>query len=133
DAAFASVVELHSGGLVLGPDPFLNSRRDQLIAMAAHYAVPTIYDFRENTAAGGLISYGPSLAAGNRQAGRYAGRILKGEKPAELPVQQPTTFELVANLKPAKALGRTAPPSTLARADELSDRTAPTRCSPRAT
>jgi ABC-type uncharacterized transport system substrate-binding protein len=119
DAAFASLAELRAGGLVLGPDPFLNSRRELLITLAARHAVPAIYDFRENAAAGGLISYGPSLAAGNRQAGIYTGRILKGAKPADLPVQQPTRFELVVNLNTAKALGLTVPPSILARADEV--------------
>ena len=119
DAAFASLVQLHAGGLVLGPDPFLNSRREQLITLAARYAVPAIYDFRENAVAVGLTSYGPSLAAGNRQAGVYAGKILNGAKPADLPVQQPTTFELVVNLNTAKALGLTVPPSILARADEV--------------
>jgi putative ABC transport system substrate-binding protein len=119
DAAFASLVQLHVGALVLGPDPFLNSRREQLVRLAARYAVPVIYDFRQNAAAGGLISYGPSLTYVNYQAGVYAGRILKGEKPADLPVQQPTTFELVVNLKTAKALGLTVPPSMLDLADEV--------------
>ena len=119
DAAFASLVQLHADGFILGPDPFLNSRREQIITLAARHAVPAIYDFRENAAAGGLISYGPSLTGTWRQVGIYAGRILKGAKPADLPVQQPTTFELVVNLKTAKALGLTVPPSMLARADEV--------------
>src|SRR5438105_1145041 len=89
DAAFDTLVKLHIGGLVLAPDPFLNSRREQLIRLAASRAVPVIYDFRVNAAAGGLISYGPSLTGTWRQVGTYVGRILKGEKPAELPVQQP--------------------------------------------
>jgi putative tryptophan/tyrosine transport system substrate-binding protein len=119
DAAFASLAQLHVGALVLGPDPFLNNRREQLVTLAAQHAVPVIYDFRQNAAAGGLISYGPSLAGTWRQVGIYAGRILAGAKPADLPVQQPTTFELVVNLNTAKALGLTVPPSILARADEV--------------
>jgi putative ABC transport system substrate-binding protein len=119
DTAFASLVQLHAGAFILGPDAFLNSRREQITTLAARHSVPAIYDFRENAAAGGLISYGPSLTGTWRQVGIYAGRILKGAKPADLPVQQPTTFELVVNLNTAKSLGLTVPPSILARADEV--------------
>ncbi|MFL5086566.1 MAG: ABC transporter substrate-binding protein [Xanthobacteraceae bacterium] len=119
DTAFSNLVQLKAVALVVGSDPFFDSNRDRLIALAADRAVPAIYDRREIAAAGGLASYGASFADAHRHAGVYAGRILKGAKPADLPVMQPTKFEMVINLRTAKTLGLDVPAHLQQRADEV--------------
>ena len=118
-AAFTSLVQQHVGALAVAADPFFTSQRDQFVALAARYAVPTIYSGRDFAAGGGLMGYSQSLVDAYRQGGVYIGQILKGSKPADLPVIQPTRFELVINLKTAKALGLTVPQSLLVAADEV--------------
>jgi len=119
DAAFATLIQLRAGGLVIGPDALFGSRSERLAALTLRHAIPTIFQFHPFTAAGGLMSYGSSDSDALRLAGIYTGRILKGEKPADLPVQQSTKVELIINLKTARALGLTVPISLLGRADEV--------------
>ncbi|MFZ3361089.1 MAG: ABC transporter substrate-binding protein [Xanthobacteraceae bacterium] len=119
DQAFASLAQQRADALIVGVDPFFNGRRNQVIALAAKDAIPTIYFFRGFATAGGLMSYAPSLVDAYRQTGVYIGRVLKGMKPSELPVMQPTKFEFVINLKTAKALGLTVPQTLLVAADEV--------------
>ena len=119
DAVYATLAELQAGGLIVTADPLFGNRVEQLVALAARYAVPVIYYRRDFVDAGGLISYGPSFAAAFRQAGAYAGKILNGEKPADLPILQATKFELVINLQTAEVLGVEVPATVLALADEV--------------
>jgi len=119
DSAFSSLAQLNVGGLVMTADALFTDRRDQVVALAKLRAVPTIYEFRHFVEAGGLLSYGPDSRAAYRQAGNLVGRILKGERPADLPVMLPSKFELVINMKTAKALGIEVPNSMQLLADEV--------------
>jgi putative ABC transport system substrate-binding protein len=119
DSAFATLAHEGAGALLIGPDGFLYNRRDQIVALAGRYVVPTLYSWPEYVRAGGLMSYGSSLSDANRLVGVYAGQILKGVKPADLPVVQSTKVELVINLKTAKTLGLSVPTALLLRADEV--------------
>jgi putative ABC transport system substrate-binding protein len=119
NAAFSTVAKSGAGALFVGGGSFFNVRRSQLIGLAALHAIPTIYVFSEMVAAGGLASYGGNQTDACRRAGAYVARILKGEKPSDLPVELPTKFDLAINLRTAKALGLTVPPALIARADEV--------------
>ena len=119
DGVFAKLIQLRVGGLVIGPDPFFSSRSEQLAALAVRHAVPTIYQNREFTVAGGLLCYGGDVTVAYRVAGNYTGRVLKGDKPADLPVQQNTKVELIIDLKTARALGLNIPNTLIGRADEV--------------
>jgi putative tryptophan/tyrosine transport system substrate-binding protein len=119
DKAFATLRELHADALIVGADPYFVVQSEQLIVLSARQMVPTMFEFREFAMAGGLMSYGASITDGYRRAGVYAGKILKGANPTDLPVLQPTKFELVINLKTAKTLGLTLSPGLLAIADEV--------------
>ena len=119
DEVFAKLNQLRVGGLVIGPDPFFISRSIQLAALTVRHAVPTVFEFREFTAAGGLMSYGADVTDAYRLTGNYTGQVLKGDKPADLPVQQATKVELIINLKTAKTLGLNVPNTLIGRADEV--------------